>query len=155
METVFEVMWKAKSNDLNKVKQIFAGWLEDEARGSPPKCLVGPHSQQRAEDPRGSYAEHLLQQTVVLEPPSPARSHLASAPLAFTCLVCPPVTRLTGTASVCPHPCCPAPGNPVPPLPGWVLCWPSAAWEPLLLCLVLYTVLVCRSNSVLVERSKH
>ena len=76
---------------------------------------MGPHSQQRAEDPRGSYAEHLLQQTVVLEAPSPARSHLASAPLAFTCLVCPPVTRLTGTASVCPTPLLPGTWQPSAP----------------------------------------
>lgn len=53
----------------------------------------------------------------------PPAHNLASSPLAFTCLVCPPVTCFTGTASVCPTPL----------LPGtWQPSAPSAWLSPLL-----------------------
>lgn len=45
METVFEVTWKAKSNDLDQVKQILVGWLGGECAQRTSSCLKreGPH----------------------------------------------------------------------------------------------------------------
>lgn len=86
-----------------------------EARGSPPQCLMGHHSRHRAEDPGGSRAQHLLQQTVVSKAPSPTVSRLTSALLAFPCVVCPALTRLSGTASVCPTPLLPGAWQPSAP----------------------------------------
>lgn len=65
-----------------------------EARGSPPQCLMGHHSWRRAEDPGGSHAQHLLQQTMVSKAPSPT---------------------LSGTASVCPTPLLPGAWQPSAP----------------------------------------
>lgn len=86
-----------------------------EARGSPPQCLMGHHSRRRAEDPGGSHAQHLLQQTMVSKAPSPTLSRLASTLLAFPCVVCPALARLSGTASVCPTPLLPGAWQPSAP----------------------------------------
>lgn len=70
-----------------------------EARGSPPQCLMGHHSWQ-SEDPGGSHAQHLLQQTMVSKAPSPTLSGTASV-----CPTLPAPRRLAAQCSLHPAEC--------------------------------------------------